>query len=275
MRDPWTQDPYLPSPTRLHAWLNSRLERKAICRAKRIVVISDEMRKRLRAAYPAMSTDKFVTITNGYDQNEFSTVVPRDANGRFVVAYSGSLYAHHRAALRVFCAAWCQLCERDADFERESELWLVGRCDPEIREELGSWPRLKAKVFGYRSHREALTYLAGASALLLLIKNLDPEHDLVTIPGKLFEYVGANSPILMIGPEGDAADIVRSTNGRVHREGELDQIVESLSEIYRGRGVPSRTAHADNRDIYDRKRLAGCLARQLDELVASDNSVTA
>lgn len=269
MRDPWTRDPYLPSPTHLHAWLNSRLERKAIARATRVVVISDEMRNRLCDAYPAMPAKKFVTITNGYDREKFSTVVPQDIGGRFVVAYSGSLYAHHRAALRAFCSAWSQLCERDADFERQSELWLIGRCDPEIRQELASWPALKATIFGYRPHNEALQILLGASALLLLIKNLDPGHDLVTIPGKLFEYIGANSPILMIGPEGDAADIVRNTAGCVHRERDLEQIAESLAEIYRGQSTPeSPTAESPSRGLYDRKHLTSCLASQLDDLVA-------
>ena len=268
LRDPWTQDPYLPSPTPLHAWLNKKLEASTVARAARVVVISEEMRKRFCSAYPGMPRQKLVTITNGYDAEELASAAPVDTGGKFVVVYSGSLFAHHRLAFRAFCRAWSELAARDPQFASAAELWLVGKSDPEIRDELAAWPAVKTTTSGYRPHAEALRHLRSASALLLLIKNLDPERDLVTIPGKLFEYLGCGSPILMIGPEGDAADIVRSAGGLVHREQDLKRITAGLNNLYKRYLSGARPAVAKEvATRYDRKNIAGRLAAELDRLV--------
>ncbi len=268
LRDPWTRDPYLPSPTAFHAWLNARLEATSVARAARVILISEEMRKRFRRAYPKMPSRKFVTITNGYGADELASAEPVDAGGEFVLVYSGSLFAHHLPSFRAFCEAWTRLAERDAGFASSSKVWLVGKCDPEIQRELPAWPAVKAEALGYQPHSETIRYLRGASASLLLIKNLHPDRDLVTIPSKLFEYVGCGSPILMIGPEGDAADIVRETGGTVHREGDSEQITASLAELY-GRHLRGGESAAPDRyrERYDRRHLAGLLAAELESVL--------
>ena len=83
LRDPWSRDPYLPSPTWLHAWLNSKLEATSIARASRVIVISEQMRKRFRDTYPRQPGEKFVTITNGHDAEEIAATEPADTGGRF------------------------------------------------------------------------------------------------------------------------------------------------------------------------------------------------
>lgn len=271
LRDPWTRDPYLPPPTRLHARINSRLEAAVLRHAARLVVISEEMRRGLRGAYPDLPEDKIRVITNGYDAAAFAAAEPVSHGERFVLSYVGSLYAHHRPALRAVCAAWSRAAEGDAAFADRAELEVIGRCDPEILDELAAWPRLAARVLGYVPHHRAAAHLKGASALLLLIKDLDPARDLITIPGKLFEYLGAGPPILMVGPEGDAAEIVRATGGRVLRQAELEAIAEALGALFHRRGSKDsrHDARADVRRRYDRRQLAAELAGVLEEAAAT------
>jgi glycosyltransferase involved in cell wall biosynthesis len=202
LRDPWTRDPYLPAATRFHAWVDARLEAKAVGHAARVVVISAAMRRGFVRAYPEIDPARFVVITNGFDAEVFEGLAPVRRGEGFVLTYVGSLYAHHRESLRAVCSAWSELAESDPELTASARLLLIGRCDPEIQEELAAWPAVRSEVIGYLPHLEGLRHLRGASALLLLIKDLDPESQIITIPGKLFEYVAAGRPILMIGPEG-------------------------------------------------------------------------
>ena len=272
LRDPWTRDPYLPSPTPLHAWLNSKLEGAALGRASKVIVISNQMREVFRGAYPGLPADRFVTITNGFDADELAAAEPVETGGKFVIVYLGSLYAHHRSVFGAFCAAWSSLVRRVPDFGKTAELWLAGRCDPEILWELDKWPAVSASRLGYQPHSEALRRLRSASVLLLLIKDLDPSREVVTIPGKLFEYVATGLPIVMIGPEGDAAELVRGSGGSVHRESEAEGIAHSILERFLDhRDGRSRPASSAVRSRYERRNLTGLLASQLDSVVSESN----
>ena len=212
------------------------------------------MRQDLLRRYPEVVVGKITVITNGYAAEEFDVVQHMDIGQSFVVAYVGSLYVHHLEALRAFCRAWTALCDEDAEFAESASFWVVGRCDDEVAHELSNWPKMKARLLGYQSHADAMRYLVSASALLLLIRNLDPHTDVVTIPGKLFEYIAAGSPILMIGPEGDAAEIIRSNGGSVHQENDVAAITSALREIYHASqsGEAVAKTHEGQR-IYERE----------------------
>lgn len=264
LRDPWTQDPYLTSPTRIHAWLNARMEATAVNRASRVIVISEAMAKRFRSSYPQLAEEKLVVITNGSDTDAFAAVKPETIAGKFVVAYVGSLYAHHRDALRAFLQAWGEVAERNKAFDAASVFWVVGRCDPEVECELREWKNVPAEILGYRAHAEGLSRLKGAATLLLLIKDLDPDVDLVTIPGKLFEYVAAGPPIIMIGPEGDAAEIVRGAEGAVLPQNNVAGIASSLEGLFQDWSLHPNRPAKQRSSQYDRKSLTGRLAAELD-----------
>ncbi|HSR67777.1 MAG TPA: glycosyltransferase [Acidobacteriota bacterium] len=278
LRDPWTLDPYLPSATWLHAAVDRKLESATMKQAARIVVISETMRQRLLAVHPGLE-DKVRVITNGYDAQELDRLKAQEPGGKFLMVYSGSLYSHHKPALRAFCKAWSRLARDNEDFRQRAVLRLVGRCDPEIREEISHWQTsadLCAEVLGYLPHSESLSYLKGASALLLLIKELDPARHVITIPGKLFEYVAVDSPILMIGPDGDAAEIVRKTGGLVLRQGDCRGTVCALERIFRwhmeGSGPLTPTERREQRRRFERRTLTADLARQLDNAARNEQT---
>ena len=269
LRDPWTDNPYLLSPTAVHRRLNRWLERKSFAAAARLIVISPAMRAGVLEKHPALPADKVTVILNGFDAEEFAGTEPLERDPGFVTAYVGSLYAHHQESIRAFCSAWSELAAENPAFRQDAKLWLVGRCDPEIEEELASWETVNARILGYKRHGEAIRYLKTGSMLLLLIRDLDPRTDLITIPGKLFEYLGAGVPILMIGPEGDAADIVRGHGGFVCRQDDGAGIRDAISRLYAA--PPGWTAPASATaevTCYDRRSLAMRLAAELDAIVS-------
>lgn len=284
LRDPWTQDPYLPSPTRLHRWLNRKLEGSTLHHASRIVVIAETMRQHLFQAYPDIPETKVVTITNGFDARVLDAIPVQEPPAHFTMVYSGSLYAHHQSAFNAFCETWVLLAREDEDFRRGALLRLVGRCDPEILDDLARWRatgNLQAEALGYQTHEAALRHLKGASGLLLLIRDLDPQHEVVTIPGKLFEYLGTGVPILMLGPEGDAADIVRDCGSFVLRQQDSTQVARVLQTLFRrhrdatnlppGSYELARDSDSSSalRERFDRKNLTRRLARELDYVAES------
>ena len=273
LRDPWCQDPYLPSATPLHGWLNRRLERSAVTRASTVLLVSEALRSAFVRAYPDQPADKFRVVTNGFDAAPFeATAARRDPDG-FSLLYVGSLFAHHVASFQAFCRAWCAVAARNPTFRQQAKMRVVGRCDPEIVD-AAERSGVPIEILGYLPHGEAIGHLKGADALLLLIKDLDPDHDVISIPGKLFEYVGARRPILMIGPDGDAADIVRETGGEVHRESASADIEQGLETLFARAGSPPATAGTEPAARYDRRSLTGDLARVLDATVAGDASAS-
>jgi hypothetical protein len=64
---------------------------------------------------------------------------------------------------------------------------------------------------GYVSHAEAIAHQRKSQVLLLI--EINSEDTKSIIPGKLFEYMVSNRPIIAIGPNGsDFAEIITNTN---------------------------------------------------------------
>jgi len=99
------------------------------------------------------------------------------------------------------------------------------------RSGIARWPKVRVRKLGYVAHGDAVRILSAATALLLLIKDIQRPDLVVTIPGKLFEYLASNRPILMIGPPGDAADMVQSSGGVATGEADGEGIVAGLQTV--------------------------------------------
>jgi len=175
-----------------------------------------------------------------------------------------TVLAHQPAVFEAFCRAWSAACESSPQFSKQARFLAVGRTDPEIAEATRRHPKVDATFLGYQPHRVALQYLTGGDLLLLLIKNIKTSTDsVVTIPGKLFEYVGSQRPVLMIGPAGDAARIIEeSGRGSVCTEEDISGIAAALLGAFAARG---RAAPEPESNLYERRVLAGALARCLAE----------
>ena len=64
---------------------------------------------------------------------------------------------------------------------------------------------------GYLSHKESIRYQKKSQIVLLV--EIDSEETKCIIPGKLFEYLVSDRPILAIGPKGsDVEHIIKETN---------------------------------------------------------------
>jgi hypothetical protein len=113
-----------------------------------------------------------------------------------------------------------------------------------------------------------------ASLLLLSINNYGAAEDQffsskATLTGKLFEYLAAERPILMVGPDdGQAADVVRKSNsGYVSDFTDSANMMSILKTIFGNRDKEQIKQDGGSLEQFSRKKLTENLSKQLNLLV--------
>jgi glycosyltransferase involved in cell wall biosynthesis len=211
-RDPWTQNVFIEYPSKLHKRIEDKLEKFVLETADHVIVTSDPMKHHLVEKYP-FTKGKIDTITNGFDPEDFKNLTVKKDKEKFVIAYTGSLYGR-RTGEKVFMA-FRDLIKANPELVTKIQVLITGlisKQDAFSIEKFGL--KNVIKLLGYRSHKESLSLMANADILLLMMsleEVCNARSGTLTIPGKVFEYLGMKRPILAIVPPGPAANIIRST----------------------------------------------------------------
>jgi glycosyltransferase involved in cell wall biosynthesis len=200
-RDPWSTIDYLN-----YFYLSEyarkkqrRLERKVLENANLVLSVSENWKKELLE----LGAKKVEVVTNGYDHEDFETFRKRPT-GKFVMTYTGLI-----TSLRNPDLLWDtleELCKDNAEFAEVFELRLIGSIDQQVLNDLKNRPFLGKRILnmGYISHDEVIQQYEEASVLLLLLNQSDNAKG--HIPGKFFEYMAAQTPILALGAKGGDVD---------------------------------------------------------------------
>ncbi|MGB2867789.1 MAG: glycosyl transferase family 1, partial [Bacteroidota bacterium] len=95
------------------------------------------------------------------------------------------------------------------------------------------------------------------------------------VPGKVFEYIGAQRPIIALAPEGAVAGVVRETNsGIVVHNQDIPGIKAAFLECY-GNFLYHKKKFSPNRQAmrkYERREVTHRLAELLDYLQSQRES---
>ena len=257
-RDPWIGNAFAPELARPQRWLRARVERWIVHRADRVVFATPSLTGAYAARYPDVAS-RFVTITNGYDAADLRAVraVPEDGP-IFRLAYVGSLYGQNE--LRIFLAGLQEfLASQPAERQRlrVEFVGLLSAHNQAIADWYSAPERLGDVVAfaGFVPQQEALRRLESANAALLLVAG-DPGMN-IFVAGKLYEYLGADKPVLAMVPEGDARAILRDLDWGVITEPNANAVAEGLGRLLAA-PAPERPADPDRR--YERTQLAAQLA---------------
>lgn len=204
-RDPWTTIGYhkalklSDSAAKKH----KDLERKVLNSADSILVTSPTT----KAEFQQLTAKPIDVITNGYD----TEMIPKQPlDEKFTLAHIGSFLSERNPKL--LWESLSELIAENEQFRTDFQLKLIGAVSSEVMESITN-AGLQSYVnnIGYVSHNEAVTEQRKSQVLLLV--EIDSEDTKCIIPGKLFEYMVSERPILAIGPEGaDFASIIQSTN---------------------------------------------------------------
>ncbi|WP_272022459.1 glycosyltransferase family 4 protein [Olleya namhaensis] len=204
-RDPWTTIGYhkqlkLTSASKIK---HKNLEKKVLNNANKIIVTSPST----KVEFEQITTQPIQVITNGYDHEKVTTF---GLDKKFTLSHIGSLLSKRNP--EVLWKVLRDLINEDSDFASNFQLNLVGAVGKEVLQSIETHSLTSSlNSVGYVSHNEAVMFQK-KSQLLLLIE-IDSEITKAIIPGKLFEYMVANRPIIALGPIGaDVASIIKETN---------------------------------------------------------------
>jgi hypothetical protein len=204
-RDPWTTIGYHKA-LKLSSYAakkHKQLEHQVLTTADKILVTSKTTKKE----FQALTHKPIEVITNGYD---VENVTKQPLDKPFSMAHIGSFLSDRNP--KILWEVLQELVVEHELFAMHFELKLIGKVSQEI---LSSIAQHQLTSFcanlGYVSHIEAIQHQRTSQVLLLI--EIDSEETKSIIPGKLFEYMVSERPILAIGPnDSDFAEIITTTN---------------------------------------------------------------
>jgi glycosyltransferase involved in cell wall biosynthesis len=274
-RDPWVGRVTYRPPTKWHDARHRALERAVVAAADRVTFVSEAMTALYRHRYGDIPGERFLTLPNGVDSDDWRRVdamdgnlVPRERDsGRFVLLHAGQLA--HRPTVRTLLDAARQVIEDDPEAARILTLRFLGGNEELERSEweargLGGI----VEVVPSRPHLEALSAMRHADALVLL--GHGGEADSLLYTGKIYEYVTSGRPVLGLLDSGPAADLIReAAAGRVCAARDVPCAARAISEwiARRRRGEDLRTSVPEAlASSWERKLMAGRAGELLFEL---------
>lgn len=222
--DLWKDFKYSYVGTRISQYVADKIIRNADC----VVTTSEGIKKHIlfRNIIPK---DKIKIIYNGFD---LPAEIKNKSNSFFHkinIVYSGLLYGPR--VISPFLHALKELINREPDMGTKILFHFAGVCYNENLQKIVDTLGLKGNVkyYGFITQSEVLN-LYNIADILLLIK---APSDKISIPGKLFEYLGVKKPILALLPsDSEAANIImRSRSGIITSPNNIKDIVKGLKLI--------------------------------------------
>lgn len=266
LRDPWRLAHRKTPPRGVKAYLGQLLARLAepivVKHAAKVVCATEQMCKEYREEYRYLPSQRFVTITNGYDPDDFSEVKPfRFAD--ITVVYTGKFRTSEafRDPLPFFKALRI-LRERG----RKVHFVHVGNLEEEVMNLAKSVGVQDLVEFvGPRPYKEALAYAKGADVLLLIGGGQKSEQT-----SKIFDYIGCKRPILALtSRDTEIAKVLKEIPNVIVIENIVPEIIaDAIEKMCFGRQKVEQTPNFDEK--YHRRTLTGLLSKVFDEALKTE-----
>lgn len=281
-RDPWVE--YSMTPFR--QYVEGIMERKVMTLADRIICNTPAMRRFFLQRYPDLPADKFVTITNGYDEEDFGAIVPSPVP-KFEIMYPGMLSQGNRNPRPLFAGIRLAL---DRKWLPEDGIQITF---------LGGGPYAKSAMFNQDvdqfnlrdkihiveeriPYREALRRVAGAEVVVVLSEPLgegpkieaERQWSHLQVPAKVYEILRLGRPMLALVSSGAVAELLeRTQSGKPVTPTDTENVALSLKHYYddfKQNGceyIPTPGPKNALVTEYSRENLTKLLAAELNDLV--------
>ncbi len=281
-RDSWVDWLSAPSRAGLSRRWDLTLEGAVLAEATAVVTVSDGVAEDLRSRHPAITSERFVRIPNGFDPADLAD--PGGASPRVgpapgelpaadgpVIVYSGTLYGPRDPETLIH---GLERLAADGHAAAATRVRLIGRVDDAIADRIArSTVAGAVDRVGYVDHATAIAELRAADVALLVVDQTPHAPGILT--GKLFEYLGLGKPILALAAAGEATRLIESLDaGAVVAPGDVDAMCRALVDLHQ-RWVAGtlRGARPEAVAAYSRPSQARQLAELFDRLTPSDTTV--
>ncbi len=251
-RDPWSKWDMLDNfkLSSVARAKHKRLEKNVLKNADEVITVSETW----AAEFKEIHERKYNVITNGFDEDDFRDVQRKENNEKFIISHFGLINDFRNPK-----ALWPALKEIAA--EEKIEVRLYGMIEQpivdfiKVDEVLSDIVDLRSSI----SHKEVIQAYADSDLLLLLLN--DSENAKGHIPGKLFEYLASDRPILAFGPtDGDAAKIINEMGAGIVVGQERTNLLEELRALMSSKGSNYNTG---DKLRFSRKRLTQRLVNDI------------
>lgn len=171
------------------------IERQTIESADLVVAVAQTSLKEIKSRYPDQPATKFACISNGFDPEAFSGLLPRENHEKkLIVTHVGTAYK--TASPQFYLNAVDGLPE---ELRNQIETRFVGRIT-EVERLQFEGRKSNNQLLGFMPQHQALRYMEDTDCLLLTMTNN------ISLPGKLYEYLAASKPIIALSPAGGEVD---------------------------------------------------------------------
>ncbi len=221
-RDPWKVE--APEENSSVWQKRQRKLKRLLGAADGVTAVNDSLKNFLE---PVAGADKVETVFNGFDP-EIKISKPDSPHKVFTMAYGGTLSPSTDP--HPFPAA---LARWKKEKKRDFRLILVGKIiGLPVEARLSELDLTEnVEITGYVPHRAALEKLSKAHLLLLFLSQ--EEKYRLTVPAKIFEYIGLGKPTLAVASEESAVAEFLSKYPVGTLCGREAEIVEKLEFYYR------------------------------------------
>lgn len=256
-RDPWTTIGYHKELMLSNASKakHKDLEKQVLNTTDQLIVTSFTTKKE----FQAITNKPIAVITNGYDYEPLESF---QMDTKFTLSHIGSLLSKRNPL--ILWEVLADLMAENQSFSEDFQLNFIGFVSDEILLSIKKY-NLSNYIdnIGYVSHKEAIMFQKKSQVLLLIEINSDETKCI--IPGKLFEYMVSNRPIIALGPKySDVEQIIQQTNtGAYFDYSAYDALKSTILEHYLAYKNGVLKVHPIGLQKYSRKALTGELSKLL------------
>lgn len=256
LRDPWALDEFQLHRTRWHRELEKSQMAKSLESAALIIMNTPEAARRVKEQLPRLRANQVVSLTNGYDADDFAGEVEPIGGGKFNIVHSGYFHAESGLVERARQRQYRLLGRTIPGVERlpRSHYYLLQAMEQWLEESPGILDEVRMHCVGvlsksdqalidaspakplfvcsgYLSHAECLRFVRGADLLFLPMHKMPPGMKAGLVPGKTYEYMAAGRPVLATLPESDARDfLAQAGSGLFAEPGDVPGLLLALKD---------------------------------------------
>lgn len=241
------------------------LEQRVLASADAVVSVTPQIVEALRARRPThLPAERFFYIPNGFDPEHFQNQV--EPSSTFTILHAGGLYDKRpvRPLLEALSTWFAQHPER----QKSVRVVLAGRYTPEVASDITTSGLSETiELAGFLDHVKVRQLMMQSSVNLLMIEQVASAAWLFT--GKVFEYLGARRPILMLGPDpSPLATLVKESGlGQVGSYQTPEVTAEILEQLFQNKEQSHNLKETAKVDTYDARRQCQELAKVFEEVL--------